>query len=221
MAPARAPRWISGAQRAAPAVAPAPRRLPRARTSVTLCLPNREQVPAWVRSSDAREIVLVAIIPLPALDAEDYAQIVLEFGILGGRVRLSGRFAPERDAPEVIVLRKPRLLEVVQERVFPRARASVPVSLRVGETASALRAYTVDVSAGGCLLDGAGALRVGETVHFEISLGALDAPLTGSGHVVRIDQNGRRGVAFDAIAPAERDRLDEFVAQRLLIDGPA
>ncbi len=196
---------------------PTPPRLPRARTSVTLRRAGGERLPAWVQRSEPHALTLVSIIPLPAISDEELERMVLEYGVPGGRVRLGGHFeAGDTDAPEVLLLREPHLLEVVQERAFARAPASLPVALTVGGGKARLRAYTVDISAGGFLLDGAAWLRVGDTIHFELRLSPLEPPVSGSGRVVRVDRRGRRGVAFDAIDSGRWQQLIDFTEDRLL-----
>lgn len=199
--------------RSQPLARPVPE--PRLRSAVVLLTPDGQRFPARVQHAQRDALTLVVIVPLPALSEQDLAEAVVEYGIPGARVRLHGRLQVDQDAPEVLVLHRARLLEVIQERMHPRVVASLPINLTVGEGAAQVRGYTVDISAGGCLLDGVGWLRVGDSLRFEMRLEALGPPITGAGRVVRIDDRARRGVVFDAIPGEDRRRLLEYVADRL------
>ncbi len=175
-----------------------------------------ERIPAWVQSNEPELLTLVSVIPLPALTAEALEGMVLEFGVPAGRVRLGGEFAAgDPQAAELLLLRRPHVLDVVQERVFPRTRLSLPITISLDSGRARLRAYTVDISGGGCLVDGAAWLKVGDSVGFEMRLSALEPPVSGAGRVVRIDSRGRRAIAFDAIDGQRWQQLVEFVAGRL------
>jgi len=195
---------------------PPPGRLPRARTPVTLLAAGGERIPAWVQSNEPELLTLVSVIPLPALTAESLEGMVLEFAVAAGRIRLGGEFAAaDAEAAELLLLRKPHVIEVVQERVFPRTRLSLPITISLDGGRARLRAYTVDISGGGCLVDGAAWLKVGDSVGFEVRLSALEAPVTGAGRVVRIDSRGRRAIAFDAVDGERWQQLVDFVGGRL------
>ena len=71
--------------------------------------------------------------------------------------------------------------------------------------------HAVDVSGGGMLLRGLEQLRDGEVVRFSLDLGPDTPPLDGRARVVRIDEEGHRGLVFEAISGAERQRLIHFI----------
>jgi hypothetical protein len=188
--------------------------LPAPRTPVALLTVSGERIPAWVQRVEQHALTIVATLPLPLMSADALARTMLEFGMSGGRARVVGRLEPlDTRSPELLLLRDPRVLEFLQERAFPRVPVSLPVGLALGR--ERYRAYTVDAGAGGCLLEGAGALRTGQSVHFQLRLRALEPPLHGAARVVRVDRRGRRGLVFDAIAGGRSQQLEALIAERL------
>lgn len=95
---------------------------------------------------------------------------------------------------------------LVQQRAHPRVRASVEVQLTAGERE--LVAHTVDLSAGGMLLDGVGDLPTGTGLHFTLHLDGTT--VSGTGVVVRATPDGARGVRFDGRNRVLDERLDEL-----------
>jgi c-di-GMP-binding flagellar brake protein YcgR len=75
----------------------------------------------------------------------------------------------------------------------------------------AIHAHAIDVSGGGMLLSGADSLPLDSTVRFSLRLGAQTPPIEGRAHVVRSDVRGRRGLVFDDITSADRQRLIHYV----------
>jgi c-di-GMP-binding flagellar brake protein YcgR len=51
-------------------------------------------------------------------------------------------------------------------------------------------------------------------VRFTLNLGPGLLPISGQGHVVRVEGGGRYALAFDAIAHADRQRLIHFIFER-------
>jgi hypothetical protein len=199
--------------------------LPRERTPVSLIATTGEHLPAWVQRCQDQVLTLVAVVPLGGVEEsgqEDLSFLAVEFGVGGGRARLGGRFeCADPAAPEVLILHEPRVLEVVQERAFPRAPVSLPIGLTVGAGGARSRAYTVDLGGRGCLLEGAAWRRVGDAIRFELRLSALEPVVRGTGRVVRVDARGRRAIAFDAIDAGRWQHLTDFVADRLPHGRPA
>jgi hypothetical protein len=70
------------------------------------------------------------------------------------------------------------------------------------------RTFAMDVGVGGLLLAGPSDLAVGEILDLRLD---LDQPIGARARVVRETPDGMKGVAFEAIADADRDRLERFV----------
>ena len=191
-------------------------RLPAPRTTVTLLPRAGESMPAWVLERRTQELLLALIIDAPVLTPELLDGMVLAYAVRGGRIQLAGEFAPADPVqPELLAMREPRLIGVVQQRRWVRVEIATSVLVRrTGQTA-AVGCYTVDLSAGGCLLTGAEAFAVGDELSFEILLDPMDRPVSGAGRVVRVDSLARRGIVFDSIEPAEWERLIDFLADKL------
>ena len=137
-------------------------------------------------------------------------EAVIEFTSERGLHRIEGLV---REAgPEADVLDFERRLEpaLLQRREFARADAVVPVRVWLDE-GDEVEAFTLNVSGGGLLLNGAEALSIGDVVWFELELG--DAPLGGRARVVREDADGGRGLQID-VPEKGRDRLVRFVFDR-------
>ena len=67
-----------------------------------------------------------------------------------------------------------------------RIKATRPVLLYVARSRP-IETFTVDVSGGGLLLAGPDTLRIGEQIHFQLTLTQGELPVHGKGKVVRID----------------------------------
>jgi c-di-GMP-binding flagellar brake protein YcgR len=103
---------------------------------------------------------------------------------------------------------------VVQRREFVRVDASQPVVLIGEEDGSVVSAHAIELSGGGMLLAGPTALTLEASVRFTLNLGPGHLPISGLGHVVRVEGGGRYAVAFDAITHSDRQRLIHFIFQR-------
>jgi hypothetical protein len=186
--------------------------LPDLRRCVTLVPAHGHSIPARVCERRHDHLLLVAVLPLQELTEEDLDGMVLEWGRLGGRFRLAGRFTQaDTGTPEVLSMSEIHLLETCQERAHERVRVSRPVCLFAGGHPKPMCGYTVDISGGGMLVERADILRIGDQVRFEILLTPVDPPVTGTARVVRIDPVGRRGMVYEVIEESEWDRIDHFV----------
>jgi PilZ domain len=195
-----------------PTVSIAGAALPEVRRCVTLIPAHGQSIPARVCERQHDHLLLVAVLPLPELGEEELEGMVLEWGRLGGRFRLAGRFTQaDTGTPEVLSMSEIRLLETCQERAHERVRVSRPARLFSGGDRKPICGYTVDVSGGGMLVEGADILRVGDRVSFEILLTPVDPPIAGTARVVRIDPVGRRGMVYEVIEENQWDRIDRFV----------
>jgi hypothetical protein len=92
------------------------------------------------------------------------------------------------------------------ERRLTRAPVVRPVVVRrpTGER----RTFALDLSAGGVLVAGPSDLAVGDLIELQLD---LDGPLRTRAQVVRDAPNGMKGLRFDGLADADRDRLERFV----------
>jgi PilZ domain len=102
-----------------------------------------------------------------------------------------------------------------QRRSWVRVPASVPFTLRA---VIADREWgvgrTVDLSAGGALVDGIDAGLPGDRLRARIELPGLDEPVRAHVRVARVLGDGRRAMGVESIDARDRDRLAQFVAAR-------
>jgi hypothetical protein len=105
-------------------------------------------------------------------------------------------------------------LEIDQRREHVRIAARVPGL--VGPRAAAGRAldtYTLDVSAGGVLVAGAGPIGVGMPVEVAVKLPDRD-PLRADARIARRTEMGHAALVFDDIDEREREALVRWIFER-------
>lgn len=142
------------------------------------------------------------------------ADLTLELGlIVAGVVVVLGAMAiasrsrtPRPEAAPAERVPAPRGAATPERRALPRAPIARPVVVlrRAGEQ----RTFALDVSTGGVLVAGPADLAVGERIELQLE---LDGPLRAHAQVVRDAPNGMKGLRFDGLAAADRDRLERFV----------
>jgi hypothetical protein len=171
------------------------------------------QVPVRVFERGADVLILVLM-----LEADDELvpgsaeQLLLEYVSERGLVRFRGDAA--LDGKDLVRFTVADDAEVVQRREFVRVEAVQPVVLATGLGARSIDTSAIDVSGGGMLLSGPQTLELDSEVRFSIHI-AADAPtIEGRGRIVRSDRDGRRGLVFEEISRADRQRLIHFVFER-------
>ncbi len=130
----------------------------------------------------------------------------LEWRSARGLVRREGVL---RQAANGFILSQAADAVVMQRRNFARVRAQVRVAIPGHD----LLTNTVDISAGGMLLENAATLEIGETVRFSIGL-PDQMDLQASGEVVRATSFGHRAIQFDPLPRNDEQRLTRFVFQQ-------
>jgi len=197
--------------RSAP-VKSAPVALPERSQTVTLAPTGANGIPARVLESHPDALLVAIMVPIEPLSARQLEGLVLEFTDLHGRVRLTGTACiADPSEPDVLRIEHPRSVEVLQEREYVRIKAARPVVVYGAPEQMPVQSYTVDLSGGGFLLAGPDTLKIGDEVHFQLTLTPGVLLIGGTGRVVRVDANGRRAVAFDSITELDRRRLIRFI----------
>lgn len=192
--------------------APAPVVLPDVHDVISLNLGGGGHVPARVLERGEDSMLVAITVPTRPLTPSQMADMVIEYTGSRGRVRLRGSCVMEdpKDS-DLVRVNAPRSVEVLQEREYVRIRSARPVLVYSAREQQQMQSYTIDVSGGGLLLAGPETLRVGEEVKFRLSLNPGELPVSGTGHVVRTDNQGRLGVVFDEITDLDRRRLVRFI----------
>jgi hypothetical protein len=200
---------LARSKKAAPAT---PVELPEVSTSVVLVVPGGGTIPARVLERGPDLLVVAITVPTRPFSESQLGGLYVEYSSPRGRVRLGGSLASQDLAdPDIVRLDSPRSIEVMQEREFVRIRSARPVLVYSARDHNQVQSFTVDVSGGGLLLAGPDSLRIGDEVTFRLTLTPGVTPVTGSGHVVRIDGHGRRAVEFSNISDLDRRRLVRFI----------
>ena len=168
-----------------------------------------DELPVQSYQQSDEEVVLVV---LTDTEPETHGAVdvaTLEYATVRGIVRLHGaaRFEPS----SLVRFHAEGDAEVIQRRAFVRVHTPQEVRLVADPAGDAVRVYTIDLSGGGMLLSSAPGLRTGDTVDFEIAISEDEPMIEGIAVVVRVQDDGRRALAFDRIDEGDRQRLIHFV----------
>jgi hypothetical protein len=186
--------------------------LPEVHDVVSLNLGGGGHVPGRVLERGEDTLLIAITVPTRPLSTAQMDDMIIEYTGSRGRVRLRGSCLMEDpNDSDLVRINSPRSVEVLQEREYVRIRSARPVLVYSALEQQQVQSYTVDVSGGGLLLAGPETLRVGEQVKFRLTLTPGVLPVTGTGHVVRTDGQGRLGVVFDDISDLDRRRLVRFI----------
>jgi hypothetical protein len=128
--------------------------------------------------------------------------------VLGAMIIASRSRGAPRPAPAPAPQPKPATRRIAGPERRDVTRAPVVRPVIVKRPAGEARTFALDVSAGGILLAGPSDLMVGELIDLQLD---LDEPLTARAQVVRDAPNGMKGLRFEALGGADRDRLERFV----------
>jgi hypothetical protein len=174
----------------------------------TLWTAAGDQLPVQTYEHE-HEVVLVVLTELPEPHVGEESDATLEYTSVRGIIRLHGE-AVFQDS-SLVRFRAAGDPEVIQRREFVRVHASHEAIIDGPPLHAPRSTQTVDVSGGGMLLSGAGHLKIGDVVRFEIRFGDNEPPAEGVARVVRADGNDRRGLRFEAIDEDDRQRLIRYV----------
>lgn len=156
-----------------------------------------------------QDVVLVVLVDTEEAPEDGrVAAAELEYTSMRGIVRLHGNAVFE--ARSLIRFEADGPADVSQRRSFVRVTAPQAVALDTDDAGERV-AHTVDVSGGGMLLVGADGLQPDQRVRFAMALGQADEPIAGLARVVRIRDDGKRALVFEAIDDEDRQRLIRFV----------
>jgi len=186
--------------------------LPERAQTVTLVPVGVKPLPARVLESGPDTLLVAIMVPTEPLGPAQLESLVLEFVSPQGRVRLTG--AAFQDDPrdhEVLRIDGPRSIEVLQEREYVRIKSARPAVVYGAPGGASIQSFTVDLSGGGFLLAGPDSLKIGHEIQFQLTLTPGVPPISGTGKVVRVDNQGRRGIEFASISELDRRRLIRFI----------
>ncbi|HEY7933606.1 MAG TPA: PilZ domain-containing protein [Solirubrobacteraceae bacterium] len=183
--------------------------LPKRSQTVTLIPPEGEPIPARVAEREKNALLVVVMVPTKPWSAAQLEALVLEFVSPRSRVRLRGTVTVQES--DLLRFEDLHSIEVLQQREYVRIRSARPVLVVSGREHMQIRSYTVDLSGGGFLLAGPDTLKIGERIQFQLTVEPGGVPITGTGTVVRSDNQGRRAVCFEGISEGNQRRLIRFI----------
>ncbi len=177
-----------------------------------LTTPEGERVPVRVVERPGNTLMLVVLLAADeGLAPEPMEPLLLEYTSAHGLVRLQGDAVLEqRDLLRFTAARTP---EIVQRREFVRVAGAQRVEVEADGNDGAVKTHAVDVSGGGMLLSAADGLELGAQIRFRLEL-EDELPIEGRARVVRADGGEQRGVVFEEIDEADRQRLIRFIFDR-------
>jgi hypothetical protein len=193
---------------------PATTPLPDAHDPVTLIMASGDQVPAQVRKLHSDSVEFVVMIRTAPFTTQQLDGLSVEFTIPQGHVRMQGNFGcDDPQAPEVVRLTDPRVIEFDRQDPFAPVTVSCPVQLLpTALKTEPIAAHTVTLGLGGAVLDTPPIFKPGQRLQFEITVVPWEPPVCGSGRVSDSGAPAHTAVVFDRIEPADRQRLRAFVA---------
>lgn len=191
---------------------PSPVRLIPAGHQGKLTAPGHESMPVRVFERGSDVLMLVVLLDADTgVEPERTEPVLLEYSSVQGLVRVHGEAQLEQR--DLIRFRAVEPPEVLQRREFVRIDAPQPVHL-TDPVGAPIATHAVDVSGGGMLLRGLEHLAEGDVLRFSLDLGPEERPLEGRARVVRVDDDGHRGLVFEALSSSERQRLIHFIFDR-------
>jgi hypothetical protein len=163
--------------------------------------------------SDGYAIVGLFKPPEPPLEDIGPIQGIIEAAGPRGLTRLVGTLRQKGNEPDAARLDFDQGPEVIQRRQFVRIDTTTTVTLTRAD-GTKHKTYTLNLSGAGLLLGGPEDLDMDEQVKVDIDVGEDEVPIHAQGRVVRVTQDGYRGVRIEIIEEGDRERLIHFVFER-------
>lgn len=141
--------------------------------------------------------------------------VLVEWATPGGLTRTQGRVLERVGRREPFVIELVGETEVLQRRNYVRVRAMLPIALMRPDSDYGCDGLSIDVGGGGVRVKSPQiAPAIGDELELKISLGdGTTVPALAS--VVLALQQRTYAFAFEKIRPAHRERLIQFVFNRL------
>ena len=138
-----------------------------------------------------------------------------EIEVVGARgvIRAAGAAHPVEGEPDAVRFEfDTDASETVQRRSFFRLEVITDVLL-TRENGALLKTHSLDLSAAGLLLPAVPELRLGDRVRVTIDLGE-HSYVRAHAQVVRVTEDDQRGLEFELIDEAARDKLTRYLFER-------
>ena len=167
------------------------------------------ELPVSVRNDGDKLLLMLLVEPGEMLGAQ-VEEVVFESMSPRGLIRVRGW--AERLEDHLVSFEALGAPELLQRRQYFRVVSAQRVRIDPAEGEQIVTS-SIDISGGGMLLAGP-TLSLDSVIDFRVFLEDNDPPITGSARVVRAASQGRRGIVFEQISKADRERLIHFVFDR-------
>jgi PilZ domain len=181
---------------------------------VVVRLDGAPAVPATVVAAEGSRLTLVRAVLDEGTPPTPGAEVKIEWTAGADVRRYAGCVVQARERHEELRVELTGSVDVESRRRWSRVDAVLRVEVAgVDEPGVGGPTETVNVSAGGVLLHDRWSLRVGSDVWLDLDLDDGGAPVRVLGQIVRKAPVALKGVRFDDVSAADRERLVRFVAE--------
>ena len=182
---------------------------------VLATLPGVGSLAATVETVAAGGLSVVLAVPAPPGATLAGQRVVVEHATPRGLRRFTAVVRGAAGGAGVLHLALTGEHERIQRREWARVQAVVPVSVApLSGGAAPGRTHTLDVSAGGLLLQDPWPLPVGADVRVAIALGGESDGVAAVARVVREAAPGRKAVRLLELVHGDEERLVRYVRER-------
>lgn len=190
--------------------------LPATRQHVVLSAPALGRVTA--RVEDVAEDLLMLGLARALGDgqlAADGDEAAVEFLTRRGLHRVDGRVRGDTGEPDLVHFSPLGRVRLIQRRELARIEAFLPVTVVLGgPDATRLPRTTLDISGCGVRVGQLDGVAVGDTVWLCLELPDGDPPVEFWGRVARALGSGARGIVYEHVRDADRERIIAYVFDR-------
>ncbi len=157
---------------------------------------------------------MLLVRPLGKLDDVVGTHVGIDVATHRGLLHVDARVAGVRDG-ELLDLEVADEGEVTQRRNYAR----VDAGLEVRVATSSVPTVAVNISGSGVVLSHLDGLASGDLVELLLQLAPAEPPIAISGRVTREGDGHLRAVHFEHVAPADRERIVQYVFARQRLEA--
>lgn len=177
-------------------------------------LPGVGDIPALVELTAGQATAMLLVRPLGALEDVVGTHVGIDVATQRGLLHVDARVAGVRDG-ELLDLEVAGDGEVTQRRNYARVDAGLEVTI----AASSVPTVAVNISGSGVVLSHLEGLASGDPVELLLQLAPAEPPIAISGRVTREGDGDLRAVHFEHVAPADRERIVQYVFARQRLEA--
>jgi len=177
-------------------------------------LPGFGGIPALVELTAGQATAMLLVRPLATLADVVGTHVGIDVATHRGLLHVDARVAGVRDG-ELLDLEVAGEGEVTQRRNYARVDAGLEVTV----AASSVPTVAVNISGSGVVLSHLEGLASGDVVELLLQLAPAEPPIAISGRVTREGDGALRAVHFEHVAPADRERIVQYVFARQRLEA--